>query len=74
MSRPYLGPRQRECLRLAAAGLQYREIGERLGLTASTVKIHLRCAKRALGGRNTVHAVALAIHYGFVTAEHLEMP
>lgn len=74
MSRPYLSPRQQQCLRLAASGLWYREIADHLGVTLDTVRIHLKHARLALGARNGVHAVALAVHHGIVTAEHLELP
>jgi DNA-binding CsgD family transcriptional regulator len=74
MSAPFLGLRQVQCLRLAAAGLEYREIAERLGIAMDTVRIHLVKARNVLGARNTRHAVAIAMHHGYVTAEHLELP
>lgn len=74
MSRPYLTARQQQCLRLAAAGLEHREIADRLGLAFGTVRIHLTSARGALGARNTAHAVGIAMHHGIVTADHLEMP
>ncbi|MEU7904130.1 helix-turn-helix transcriptional regulator [Actinoplanes sp. NPDC049118] len=74
MSRPYLSPRQRDCVRLAAAGLEQRHIADRLGLKFGTVRIHLTDARKLLGARNTAHAAALAVHHGIVTAEHLELP
>ena len=72
MSHPELTERQRDCLRLAAAGLEHREIGRRLHIEGCTVTIHLRGAREQLGARNTAHAVAIAVHHGIVTAEHLE--
>lgn len=74
MSAPCLSLRQRECLRLAAAGLEHQEIADRLHLARPTVRIHLAGARDALGARNTAHAVALAMHHGIVTVEQLEQP
>jgi DNA-binding CsgD family transcriptional regulator len=73
-TRPFLSHRQQQCLRLAAAGLEHRQIAERLHLGYGTVVIHLTKAREALGARNTAHAVGLGIHHGIVTAEHLELP
>lgn len=55
-----LTPRQSEILGLAAAGLSNREIGDRLGITEGTVKIHMSAIMRALGARNRTEAVRLA--------------
>jgi LuxR family transcriptional regulator len=74
VSAPELSERQRDCLRLAAAGLEHGQIGARMYLAASTVTVHLRGARERLGASNTAHAVALGWHYGIVTAEHLELP
>ena len=69
--RPFLTQRQQQCLRLAAAGLDHRAIGDRIGLAFGTVRIHLTEARKALGAANTAHAVGLGVHYGIVGAEHL---
>lgn len=74
MTTPQLTLRQTQCLRLAAAGCEQAEIGRRLGLATPTVRIHLGYARDALGARNTTHAVALAMHHGIVTPDHLELP
>lgn len=73
MTRPFMTQRQQQCIRLAAAGLEYLQIAERLGLSLGTVRIHLTDAREALGARNTAHAVGLAVHYGIVTTEHLAL-
>lgn len=74
MTRPIMTQRQQQVIRLAAAGLEHREIGDRLGLAFGTVRIHLTEARKALGARNTAHAVGLAMHHGIVTGEHLTVP
>lgn len=74
MTRPFMTQRQQQVIRLAAAGLEHREIGDRLGLAFGTVRIHLTEARKALGARNTAHAVGLAMHHGIVGDEHLELP
>lgn len=51
-------------LRLAADGLTATEIGQRLHITADTVKGQLTAWRQRLGARNTAHAVALAYSSG----------
>jgi PAS domain S-box-containing protein len=53
-----LTPRQLEILGLVAEGLANAEIGERLFLSESTVKWHVRKILRALGVANRAQAVA----------------
>ncbi|HEY2767334.1 MAG TPA: response regulator transcription factor [Solirubrobacteraceae bacterium] len=52
-----LSTREREVLELAAAGLQNREIAERLMISSNTVKFHLRAIYARLGVRNRVQAM-----------------
>jgi LuxR family maltose regulon positive regulatory protein len=52
-----LSTREREVLELAAAGLQNRDIAERLMISANTVKFHLRTIYAQLGVRNRVQAM-----------------
>jgi two-component system, NarL family, response regulator DesR len=52
-----LSTREREVLELAAAGLQNREIAERLMISSNTVKFHLRAIYTQLGIRNRVQAM-----------------
>ncbi len=54
-----LTERQHQILSLAAEGLSNREIGERLGITEGTVKIHVSSALRALGARNRTEAARM---------------
>lgn len=64
-----LTDRELDCLRLAAAGLTGRETAARLYLSPQTVKFHRSNILRKLGARTTTHAVALAIHRGFLRQE-----
>jgi two-component system response regulator DesR len=61
-----LTPRQREVLRLAAAGLSAREIGHRLYLSPGTVRNYLSTAIRRAGGRSLLDAVARAAKEGWL--------
>ena len=54
-----LTPRQREILKLVCEGLSNAQIGERLFLTESTIKQHLRAAYKLLGVRNRTQAAKL---------------
>lgn len=54
-----LTERQHQILSLAAEGLSNREIGQELGITEGTVKIHVSSALRALGARNRTEAARL---------------
>lgn len=67
-----LTERQRDCLRLVAAGLNRKEIGKVMFLDPSTVTLHVRGARHRLGARNTEHAVAIACVRGIITARHLK--
>lgn len=53
-------PRQRDVLRLLAAGKSNKEIARDLDLAEGTVKIHLAAVFRALNARNRTEAVVLA--------------
>lgn len=54
-------PAELEALSLAAEGFEYDEIASRLTKNIETIKTQLRAARKKLGARNGVHAVALAI-------------
>ena len=56
---PLLTHRQQEVLRLVCEGMSNAEIAERLFLSVSTVKQHLRKAYRLLEVRNRTEAVRL---------------
>ena len=56
-----LTDRERDVLRLLAAGLANREIGERLFLSSDTVKTHLGNIYRKLGVEGRTQAVVMAL-------------
>jgi len=60
-----LSPRERDVLQLMAEGVATREIAQRLGISYSTVRTHIRSISTKLGARSMVHAV--------VTARELEL-
>ena len=60
------GPRQLACLRLAAEGRSYIEIGQQLHIARSTVKTQLKRVMFILGARNTTHAVHIAHQRGLL--------
>jgi two-component system, NarL family, nitrate/nitrite response regulator NarL len=64
--RPVLTPREREVLRLTADGLSAPEIGERLYLSAATVKTHLQHLYGKLGVSDRAAAVAEAMRRGLL--------
>lgn len=57
---PALTPREREILMLVAEGRGNQEIGERLGISLRTVKVHLANIFVKLGVNRRTEAVALA--------------
>lgn len=59
-----LTAREKECLRLAASGMQAKETADGLGIKVETVNIHLSNARKKLGAQNTVHAVSRAYELG----------
>jgi DNA-binding NarL/FixJ family response regulator len=70
-----LSAREREVLELAAAGLSNREIGERLIISANTVKFHLRTIYSRLGVRSRLHATqVLSLCAGDPVSAHSATP
>lgn len=61
-----LSPRESEVLALVAAGLNNREIGERLHLSAGTVKNHVSSILRRLGTTDRTEAAVLATKHGLI--------
>jgi DNA-binding NarL/FixJ family response regulator len=61
-----LSPREAEVLAVAAKGCGNREIGQRLGISENSVKIHLKRAFFKLGAADRAEAVTIAIQRGFV--------
>ncbi|MFD5294746.1 helix-turn-helix transcriptional regulator [Streptomyces mutabilis] len=66
-----LTARQRQVLRMIAAGHTSGQIGTRLGIHRTTVDRHLGDIYRQLGANDRSHAVALAIYHGHITLADL---
>lgn len=65
--RASLSPREREVLQLLSNGVPTRQIGQRLGISYSTVRTHVRAISNKLGARSTVNAVVTARELELVT-------
>jgi DNA-binding NarL/FixJ family response regulator len=61
-----LSGREREVLRLVAAGQPNKQISRSLGITERTVKFHLTTIFNKLGADNRAQAVALAVQQGLL--------
>ncbi len=61
-----LSEREIEVLRLVAAGMPNREIGQRLFISEKTVKKHMNNVLRKLQAANRTHAVELARQLGLI--------
>ena len=61
-----LTPRELEVLGLLAAGLQNKEIADRLGIAVRTAKFHVGSVMRKLDAGNRTEAVANAVHRGLI--------
>jgi DNA-binding NarL/FixJ family response regulator len=62
----HLSDRELEVLRMVADGRTNRAVGERLGLSALTVKSHLARIARKLGSGDRAQMVATAIRAGYM--------
>jgi DNA-binding NarL/FixJ family response regulator len=62
-----LSPRERAVLRLVAAGLSNRQIGETLSISERTVKFHVTAIFNKLGADNRARAVAVAAERGLLS-------
>lgn len=69
-----LTPREQEILQLRAGGMTGGEIALQLTITERTVKAHLANARRKLSARDTIHAVVLAIAFGFIDLDAFLRP
>jgi two-component system, NarL family, response regulator DevR len=56
-----LSPKQLTALRLLAAGLERKQIAERMNIGEETVKSHLSEVRRKLGARTSAQAVAIGL-------------
>jgi len=63
-----LSARERGVLRLVAAGLSNRQIGETLAISERTVKFHVTAIFNKLGAENRAQAVALAAERGLLSS------
>jgi len=63
-----LSPRERQILELLSQGLSGEDAARQLGLSSETVRTHVRNAMTKLGATTRVHAVALALQRGEITA------
>ncbi|MGI5472518.1 response regulator transcription factor [Streptomyces sp. CA-132043] len=61
-----LTPREREVLRLAAAGTPGREIADLLSLSVGTIRNHLSAITRKVGARNRIDAIRIARESGWL--------
>jgi DNA-binding CsgD family transcriptional regulator len=61
-----LTPREHDVLELLADGASNKEIARRLGISASTVKFHVRSVADKLGADGRTDAVAHALRRGLV--------
>ena len=61
-----LSPRETEVLNAVADGLNNRQIGERLGISENSVKMHLKRIFYKLGADDRTEAVNLALKRGFI--------
>ena len=64
-----LSARERGVLRLVAAGLSNREIGQALAISERTVKFHVTSILNKLGADNRAQAVALAARRGLLPGD-----
>jgi DNA-binding NarL/FixJ family response regulator len=61
-----LTSRQERVLELAAAGMTYAEIGQRLFISESTVRFHIQALKTKLGARTKTQLIATAIRAALI--------
>ena len=61
-----LTDRELAVLEAAACGLTNEHIGRRLGISADTVKTHMKRAFRRLDARDRAQAVAIAVRRGLI--------
>jgi two-component system, NarL family, nitrate/nitrite response regulator NarL len=62
----HLTPRERECLRLLADGLDTSAIMGKLGVSRTTVRSHIQAVLFKLGVHSRLQAVSLALRHGLL--------
>jgi RNA polymerase sigma factor (sigma-70 family) len=62
-----LSEREREVMGLVAAGLQNKEIAQKLGISPATVRNHVQNILQKLEVHSKLEAVSLAFRQGWVT-------
>ena len=65
--RERLSPREVDVLQLMAEGIGTRKIAQKLGISYSTVRTHIRSISAKLGTRSMVNAVVTARELELVT-------
>lgn len=70
LPRGALTPREIQVLALAAQGLANKEIGNHLGTTVGTIKIHIQNILSKLNASDRTHAVTIALRRGIL---HLDL-
>jgi DNA-binding NarL/FixJ family response regulator len=70
LPRVALTPREIQVLGLAAQGLANKEIGNQLGTTVGTIKIHIQNILSKLNASDRTHAVTIALRRGIL---HLDL-
>ena len=65
---PSLSKREREIMDLLAQGLTGEQVAEKLFLSPETIKTHIRNAMNKLEANTRVHAIAIALREGFISA------
>jgi two-component system NarL family response regulator len=68
-----LSPREVNVLKLIAAGLSNKEIGDRLGVSDATAKKHVTGLLAKLSVRDRTHAVTLALERGIIDLEDVSV-
>jgi DNA-binding NarL/FixJ family response regulator len=64
---PTLAPREIEVLQAFVLGLSTIEVAERLGITVSTVRTHVKKALEKLGAHSKLEAAIIAFRQGIIT-------
>ncbi|MGW5680047.1 hypothetical protein ACWEV4_34130 [Streptomyces sp. NPDC003860] len=73
-TRPDLSSKALQLVRLTAAGVSREGIAQRSGIAVGSVGYRTANLCQQLQARNRLHAVCLAVIYGYVTPEHVQVP